>query len=125
MQDGDAACLSDGTELRDLEDQVPVFENGQILSEADPLFSEAAHGDSDHAEARLVLAQMRQDVEPADGRVRMLGRPPRLASVINVGDPLLAATLSAHESASFGEHESAGFAVHGGPLAALNTISPA
>jgi rubredoxin len=38
---------------------------------------------------------------------------------------VLAATLSAHESASFGEHESAGFAVHGGPLAALNTISPA
>jgi hypothetical protein len=38
---------------------------------------------------------------------------------------LLAATLSAHEPASFDEHESATVDVHGGPLAELTTISPA
>ena len=39
--------------------------------------------------------------------------------------PLLAATLFAHEPATFGEHGSAGLYDHGGPLAAsMSTISP-
>jgi hypothetical protein len=38
---------------------------------------------------------------------------------------LLAATLFAHEPATFGEHGSAGLYDHGGPLAAsMSTISP-
>jgi len=42
-----------------------------------------------------------------------------------VGGKMLAATLFAHEPATFGEHGSAGLYDHGGPLAAsMSTISP-
>jgi hypothetical protein len=70
---------------------------------------------SDNASASFGLAM------EAFRDIAASGEPRRLAS----GKVLLAATLFAHEPATFGEHGSAGLYDHGGPLAAsMSTISP-